>query len=80
MILSLIQDTRPSGPLFMMHRPPQLALAHERGTVTIILKSRSIELAGGFGTALMPGGMSGVSSGAAIYRRSVEYLAVKYVN
>ena len=81
-IVGLIQDTRPSGPLFMMHRSPQLAaLAREKGADAIILKSRSSELAGGFGTAaLMPGGASGIASGAAIYRRSVEYLAIRYVN
>jgi hypothetical protein len=81
-IVGLIQDTRPSGPLFMMHRSPQLAaLAREKGADAIILKSRSSELAGGFGTAaLMLGGASGIASGAAIYRRSVEYLAIRYAN
>jgi hypothetical protein len=81
-IVGLIQDTRPSGPLFMMHRSPQLAaLAREKGADAIILKSRSSELVGGFGTAaLMPGGASGIASGAAIYRMSVEYLAIRYVN
>jgi hypothetical protein len=81
-IVGLIQDTRPSGPLFMMHRSPQLAaLAREKGADAIIFKSRSSELAGGFGTAaLMPGGVAGIASGAAIYRRSVEYLAIRYAN
>jgi hypothetical protein len=81
-IVGLIQDTRPSGRLFMMHRSPQVAaLAREKGADAIILKSRSSELAGGFGTAaLMPGGASGIASGAAIYRMSVEYLTIRYVN
>jgi hypothetical protein len=81
-IVGLIQDTRPSGRLFMMHRSPQVAaLAREKGADAIILKSRSSELAGGSGTAaLMPGGASGIASGAAIYRMSVEYLTIRYVN
>jgi hypothetical protein len=81
-IVGLIQHTRPSGPHFMMHRSPQVAaLAREKGADAIILKSRSSELAGGSGTAaLMPGGAFGIASGAAIYRMSVEYLAIRYVN
>ena len=80
-IVGLIQDTRPSGPLFMMHRAPQLAaLAREKGAYAVILKSSSSELAGAFGTAaVMPGGASAVDGGHTVFRRSVEYLAVKYV-
>jgi hypothetical protein len=76
-VIGLIQDTRPGGPLFMMHRAPQLAvLAREKGADAIILKSSSSELAGGI---MMPGGASAVAGAGAVYRRSVEYLAVRYV-
>ena len=80
-IVGLIQDTRLGGPLLMMHRAPQLAeLAREKGADAVILKSGSSELADGVGTAaLMPGGVSGVAGGHTLYRRSVEYLAIKYV-
>jgi hypothetical protein len=80
-IVGLIQDTRPGGPLFMMHRAPQLAaLAREKGADAVILKSSTSELAGAFGTAtVLPGSATALAGGGAVYRRSVEYLAVKYV-
>jgi hypothetical protein len=80
-IVGLIQDTRPGGPLFMMHRAPQLAaLARQKGADAVILKSSASELAGAFGSAtVIPGSASAVASGGAVYRRSVEYLAIKYV-
>ena len=64
-IVGLIQDTRPGGPLFMMHRAPQLAaLAREKGADAVILKSSSSELAGAFGTAtVIPGSASAVAGG-----------------
>ena len=81
-IVGLIQDERPVGPLFMMQRTPQLAaLAREKGADAVILKSSSSEMAGAIGlNPTMPVGYMRISGATAIYRKSIEYLAVKYVN
>ncbi len=81
-IVGLIQDERPGGPLFMMQRTPQLAaLACEKGADAVILKSSSSEMAGAIGlNPTMPVGNMRISGATAIYRKSIEYLSVKYVN
>ena len=81
-IVGLIQDERPGGPLFMVQRTPQLAaLAREKGADAVILKSKSSELAGAIGlNPTMPVGYMRVSGATALYRRAIEYLAIKYVN
>jgi hypothetical protein len=55
----------------MTHRSPELAaLAREKNADAIIFKSRSSELAGGFGTAaLMPGGEA---SGKPVAQQSTQ--------